>query len=275
MTETHEGEASPVPAEIPPPPSPSPPAPPPQPRNVAKALTMLALVLLAVGFIWQAMRVDELSAKFAGLLVPSIDPAQLAALDGRITALERRAPADLRPLEARLTAVERRAAPAATGAAVDLSPLESRLLALEQKPAPAAPPADPRVDALSARLDRLAGATLALATEEAALRLDFPEAARLAAAASRAPSAGLPLGERILAQISSLVTVKDGDHVLSGPPAAPALELAQRLVAAGDIAGAAKALDGIDPGAAQAMAPWKARAERFVTARAALAKAGG
>jgi hypothetical protein len=277
MSETPEPDRGPVQAELPapapepvaaPPPSPRPT---PAPRSAVKALTMLGLVCLAVGFVWLAMRVDEMSARLSAPVAPGADPAQVAALEARLAVLERRpapTPVDLRPLEARLAALERRPA----GAPADLGPLEARLGALEQKPAVVAP-ADPRVDALAARLDRLITASAALAAEEAALRLDFPAAARQAVAASRQPTAGLPLGERILAEIARLVTVKDGERVLSGPPAAPALERAQQFVAVGDVAGAVKALDGLDPGAAQAMAPWRARAEKFLAARAALAKA--
>jgi hypothetical protein len=249
-------------------------APPRQGRGPAAVLSLLAFVLLAGCFVWLTIRQDDLSAQLA----LAGDPARIAALEARIAAIERRpapAPAptvDLRPLETRIAALERRPA----GAPADLGPLEARLAAIEAKPAPApvlAP--DPRVDALSARIDRLVNAGAALAAEEAALRLAFPEAARAAASASKVSDAALPVLDRMWAEVSALVTVRDGTRVLSGPPAAPALERAGQLVAAGDVAGAVKALDGLDPGAKEAMAAWRGRAEKLLAARAALAKAGG
>lgn len=249
-----------------PPPAPSPAAPP--RRNPAMVLSMVGLLLLFIGFVWLALRLDAIEAQR-----PAVDPAQLAALDRRIAALEQRPATDLRPLEGRISALERRPAGAA---AQDLSPLEARLAALEQRPAPAPVVApDPRLDALAARLNQLAAATTTLAAEEAALRLAFPEAAQKAEAASRVVTSGQPVLERMWAEVSALVTVKDGARVLSGPPAAPALERAREAVVAGDFAGAVKALDGLDAGAAKEMAGWRARAEKLVAARAALAKAGG
>lgn len=237
-----------------------------QPRSAPAVLTLVGLVLLAGGFVWLAVQMGEMRAAMSQ---PGVDPGQVAVLEQRVAALEKRPAGDTRALEARIAALERRPA----GAPVDLGAVEGRIAALEQRPV--APPMDPRVDALSARLDRLISASTALAAEEAALRLDYPAAARAAAAASKPARDGLPFMQRVWAEVSTLVTVKEGDVVLSGPPAAPALERARVLVSVGDFAGAVKALDGLDPGAAAAMAAWRGRAEKAAAARAALAKVSG
>lgn len=254
----------------------------PRRRGPAEVLPLVGLVLLGCGFTWVVVRQDA-------------EESQLLRLEERITAVERRpgaATVDLLPLERRLAVLEARPAAVVNlqplegriaalerrpdGAPVDLGPLDARLAALEQRPAPAPQVLpDPRVDALAARLTQLGGALMHLASEEAALRLAYPEAARAAAAASRVEAKGQPVWQRMWQEMSSLVTVRDGARVLSGPPAAPALELAQSRVDAGDIAGAVQALDGLDPPAAAAMAPWRARAAAWLTARAALTKAGG
>jgi hypothetical protein len=106
---------------------------------------------------------------------------------------------------------------------------------------------------------------------EAALRLSFPNVAMAAAAASRPSTAGKSLGERILMHASALVTVKEGDLVVVGAPATTVLGIAQEKLDAGDLAGAVAALDGLDGGAAQAIAPWRGEAQALLDARASLA----
>lgn len=264
----HEHHEPPPPPPVPPEPAVAQPQPAAAPRLGGRSpvvvLSIVGLLLLFLGFVWLAIRLDAVEEKLSGLKLPDN-----SRLESRLAALERRPVPDLRALEARVAALEQRPA----GAPADTSALEGRIAALEQRPTVA--PVDPRVDALAARLDQMAGAANALAAEEVALRLAFPEAARQAEAASRVQASGQPLLERMWAEASALVTVKQGERVLSGPPAAPALERARVAVAAGDFAGAVKALDGLDPGAAQAMAAWKARAAKLVAARASLAKAGG
>lgn len=262
-------------------------------RNPAKALSLLGIALLAAGFVWLAVRQDELQQRLAAMSVPASGPdaGTLAALETRLAALERRPTptADLRPVEARVAALEARPAGSGDVAALasrlaaleqrqaptmDSSALTNRIVALEQRPAPVPQP-DPRVDALAARLDKLVTTSAQLVAEESALRLQFPEAARQAAAASKVQAGDRPVLERMWSEVSSLVTVKDGERVLSGPPAEPRLEAARRFLAAGDFPSAIKALDGLDAGAAQAMAAWRSRAEKLVAARSALAKVGG
>jgi hypothetical protein len=263
----------------------------PSARGPGVVLTALALALLTGGMFWSVAQQQDLAARMA---VQESDAValreELRAVGRRVVALENRPaplpaearPIDLRPLEARLAALESRPAAAAAtpdGAAADrLAGLEARLARAEQAAArapalarlaaaleggrplgllPAAPPALARY------------ATIAPPTE-AGLRLAFPEAARRARDASRPPAAA-GMAERLWQRLSGLVTVREGDAVLLGSPAAAVLgQTAQRL-AAGDLAGAVAALDALDAAAAGAMAGWREQATGLLAARAALA----
>ena len=113
-------------------------------------------------------------------------------------------------------------------------------------------------------------ATTAAPTEPA-LRLRFPEAARAALAASPPGSTDKPLMQRMLARAEELVTVRQGDQVLLGNPAAGILARAQDALNAGDLSDAVAALSGLSGRAASAMAPWLADAKALLDARAGLA----
>ena len=107
---------------------------------------------------------------------------------------------------------------------------------------------------------------------EGALRLEFAAAARRAADASKPQASNGSLAERMWTRIASLVTVREGNRVLVGAPASTVLDAARERLDAGDLAGAVAALDALDPGAAAAMADWRARAQSLLDARDALAK---
>lgn len=107
---------------------------------------------------------------------------------------------------------------------------------------------------------------------EAELRLSFPAAADAAEDASRPSTEGKTLGERMWLRARALVTVKRGDTVLVGAPAATVLAEAHARLQAGDLAGTLSALDALDGPAAQAMAGWRAQAQSLLDARAALSK---
>jgi hypothetical protein len=230
--------------------------------------------------------------------VPAPPPAatpDLAPLQARLDTLENRL--------ARLEAAPRAAAPvgAPSGTApTDLAPLEARIAALENRPAAMAPP-DPalaaQVAALVAReersirvqaawaaleaghrLGKLPGAPAALERfadtdppTEAALRLAFPRAARAALAASRPVDADRPILSRIWARAQELVTIRQGERVILGDPAAGTIAVARQALDAGDLAGAVSALGGLHGPAATAMANWLGDARALLEARAALA----
>jgi hypothetical protein len=80
------------------------------------------------------------------------------------------------------------------------------------------------------------------------------------------------LAEKMWLQIRSMVTVRDGDRVLSGAPASYVLGAAREKLSAGDLAGAVAAVERLDRAAAAAMADWHDRARGLLEARAALAK---
>lgn len=105
---------------------------------------------------------------------------------------------------------------------------------------------------------------------EAALRLAFTAAARAARAASRPSVAGKPWFEQLWIHAVGLVSVRRGDQVLLGNPAAGPLAAARIRLNAGDLAGALAALAPLDPPAAHAMAGWQAQARALLAARAAL-----
>ena len=107
---------------------------------------------------------------------------------------------------------------------------------------------------------------------EAALRLAFPQAAREALAVSHPAAAeGQPLLTRLWAQAQDLVTVRQGDRVLIGDPAAGVLAHARADLEAGDLAAAAADVAKLEGAAAQAMSAWLEQARSLLQARAALA----
>jgi len=202
------------------------------------------------------------------------------------------APVDLGPMEARIAALEQR--PLAAPPAPAPAPFPTgRFDALEQRLAQDEAQAKALGDRAT-RAARLQAAAIALdagqslgdipgvpaalsrfAAEkpptEASLRLSFPEAADRAAEASRPGTDGLSVAQRMWQRVQCTVTIRDGDKVLVGAPATVVLAGARAKLEAGDLAGSVAALDGLDPGAAAVMAPWRARAQSLLDARAALA----
>ena len=205
---------------------------------------------------------------------PALAP-DLGPLQRRLVALEQRQPPDLAPLEARIAAVETasREAQAALSQRIDaigqgekavkrvtLVQTAALALAAGQKlgDLPDAPPA-------LARFADVAPPT------EAGLRLAFPAAARAALAASRPATEGEPFLARLWARAQDLVTIRQGDRVLVGDPAAGVLESARAALDAGDLAAAVTEVATLQGAAAQAMAEWLTRARSLLDARAALA----
>jgi hypothetical protein len=107
---------------------------------------------------------------------------------------------------------------------------------------------------------------------DAGLRQEFPAAARAALAASRPPTDGKPLLDRVWAEAQDLVTIRQGDHVLVGDPTAGVLARARTALDAGDLAGAVAAVGSLSGAPAQAMAGWLADARALLDARSALAE---
>jgi len=106
---------------------------------------------------------------------------------------------------------------------------------------------------------------------EAALRLAFPAAVQAALAAAHPPPQGRPLLQRLWAEAQDLVTVRQGNRVLLGDPAAGMLQQARAALDAGDLAGAVGLIGGLSGEPAKAMEGWLGEARALLDARAALA----
>ena len=266
---------------------------PPAKRSLMPWLTPLALLVLAgaIGVVWlRTTAPPELPPGWADT------EQRLSALEARLSRLEQQRPVpaasgpDWTP---RVEALERRTSP-------DLSSLLGRVAGLEQRLLADTEALTARVTALEKtiarddRLSRLPAAAIALTAgrklgsipgappalsrfadtnppTEAALRLRFPAAERAALEAGRPTDDGIPLLNRLLSRAEDLVTIRQGDHVVVGDPAAGVLVRARTALDAGDLSGAVAALSGLQGAAAAAMAGWLADATALRDARAALA----
>jgi hypothetical protein len=128
------------------------------------------------------------------------------------------------------------------------------------------------------KLGELTGAPAALARyaanpppTEASLRLSFPAAAGTALDASRPTVSDKPFLARAWARAQDLITLREGDHVIFGDPAAGIIARARASLDAGDLAGAVAALGALVGAPAAAVAGWKAQAQSLLDARKALA----
>ena len=227
-----------------------------------------------------AREVSELQARVAQLESrPQPAAADLQSLAARVAALEGRSAA---PEPAAATSTGNDAQPAGsvgelaqreTALAAQLRDEQRRLALIARVQAAGAALADGRPlgdwpDAPPA----LARFTKAPPPTEATLRLTFEAAAQAALAASRpAPPADASLWRRALDRVEGLVTVREGDQVLLGDPAAGIVAHARHALEAGDLAGAVEALQGLPPTAAAAFAGWISQARALLDARAALA----
>ncbi|HVC59591.1 MAG TPA: hypothetical protein VND19_04395 [Acetobacteraceae bacterium] len=198
-----------------------------------------------------AARLDALSARVDAL--SGHDQSTKSGLIGRLDADE-----------ARLTTVEHAIAQvtAAAQQAARLARIQAAEAALSAgQPLGDLPNAPPAVAHFAA----------ANPPTEASLRLAFPRAETAALAASRPDMGGKPFLARVLAHAEDLVTVRQGDRVLLGDPAAGVLARARTALEAGDLAGAVAAASSLSGPAAAAMAAWLADARALLAARAGLA----
>ncbi len=251
-------------------------------------------------------RLEQWQAAPGGTVDPGVLTARVAALEqratldlapleARVAALEKRV-ADNSPFAARLDALSGRVDALSgrdQGADSDLGRRldsdEARLAALERATAQMATTAQQ-----AARLARIQAAEAALAAgqplgdlpnappavarfatanppTEASLRLAFPQAERAAHAASRPDTGEKPFLARVLADAEDLVTVRQGDRVLLGDPAAGILARARTTLDAGDLTGAVAAVASLSGAPAAAMGTWLADAQALLQARAGLA----
>lgn len=113
-------------------------------------------------------------------------------------------------------------------------------------------------------------ATVAPPTE-AQLRETFPEIAAHAREVSRPDVSQKSFLARTLTRLQQSVTVRQGEDVIVGDPAAGVLAEAEEKVHAGDLKGAIEVLGRLNGPAAEAVRDWTGRAQALIEARAALA----
>ncbi len=253
-----------------------------QPVSAANPAAVSALTAQVQGLVQRDVLADRRAAVGATQL--AAQARQLAALGQHVSALDDRiaALASQRASGTQATAADlaalRQSLATETAAGARLATQLQALQTGARRTARLARIAAARAALASGQpLGALPGASPALARfastkppTEAELRLAFPAAARAALAASRPRTAGQPLLTRLWTRVESLVTVRRGDRVILGDPAAGPLAAARARLAAGDLAGAVAALGPLDPRAAQAMADWRAQAQALLAARAAL-----
>jgi hypothetical protein len=106
---------------------------------------------------------------------------------------------------------------------------------------------------------------------QADLKAQFPAFAKAALVASRPEELKHSFLGQALARLEQSITVRRGDHVIVGDPAAGILDKAQQSLDADDLKGAVQALGALSGPAAQAVQPWLAQANAVLAARSALA----
>ena len=242
----------------------------PRPLMSATYWAMMALMLLCVlAGVAIAVFVPKLLAPKAPAVAPAAASADhaLTAMPAPtvVAAVSPPAPTlpspDVDRLSARVASLEQRQAGAAQAAATALAaaavveasqgqgPFSDELASLR-----AMSPPSPELQALGALAQ-------AGAPSRTALAQTYPDYAAHASVAARAPGKGAGLGDRIvyaLARVVMLRRVSDapGDGVDA------LLARAERQVDDGDLDRALKTLDRLPPGARDAMASWRLRAER-------------
>lgn len=175
--------------------------------------------------------------------VPAAPAAEVSRLSARVATLE------AQQGHAAQAAAAALAASAVVEASQGTGPFGEELSSLRAISAPS-----PELLAL-ARLAPLG------APSRTALAVSFPDYAARAASAARRPGPKAGLGDKIVYQLSRMVTLRRvGDATGDGTD--EILARAERQVDDGDIDKALRTLERLPPGAREAMAPWRTRAER-------------
>ena len=187
-----------------------------------------------------AMPAPALAPAPTSAVTPSPDVARLSA---RVASLERQ------QTHASQAAAAALAASAVVEAAQGTGPFADELASLR-----AISPPSPELQALA----RLAPTG---APSRAALAASFPDAAASAASAARAPGDKTGLGDRIVYALSRVISLRRvGD--IPGDSVDALLARAERQIDDGNLDRALRTLDKLPPGAREAMAAWRGRAER-------------
>ena len=235
-------------------------------------LTFWAMIAFAVLCVLAGVAIANLGPRlFAGPAVKA--PAEAASAVEAAAPAPTPAPAtapapisaptdpDVERLSARVATLESRQAHASQAAAAALAvsavveaaqgagPFAEELASLR-----AVSPPSPELESL-ARLAQTG------APSRTALAASFPDYAARATSAARAPGDKAGLGDRIVYELSRIVTLRRvGDVPGDGVDAI--LARAERQVEDGDLNRGLRTLDRLPAGARDAMAPWRVRAER-------------
>jgi hypothetical protein len=177
--------------------------------------------------------------------VPEGPSPEIAELRRRIDALEVSQARTVNAAAAALAAASLAEATQRSG------PFEAELAALE------------RLLPMSAEIQALQPYAETGAPSRAALAADFDAAAGKAAVAAQDPGEGAGFLARLRHALSSIVTIRRVDTTTGGGADA-ILVRADQAVAEGDVEGALRILRDLPPKAAEAMAPWRARAQQRV-----------
>lgn len=197
----------------------------------------------------------EVRKTAAAALVPAASPVSVSGPAGAVPV------PDVDRLSARVTALEGQDQSTAEAAAAALA-----AAAVLDASRGSGPFAEELAGLRAAAPDLPEFATLARLAEtgapsRAALAASYPEYAARAAGAARAPGEGAGLADRVGYALTRIVSVRRVAET-SGTDADAVLARAERQVEDGDIARAVRTLDQLPPSAREAMAPWRARAER-------------
>lgn len=208
----------------------------------------------------QRDELEGVSQRLAAVEATRAEAASVLKLNDRITEVESMARAMVSRHDASLAnllAVVQLRAKAQDGQPFDAELRTARALAEDKA-------------AFDAEADAFAAVAAEGVPTVAALRQSFQRVATAAARAANAP-AGDTLLDKTLARVSGLVTVRRIDGGSETDSVGAVLARTERLLDAGDLAGAVKELRSIqDPGVAAAVKPWIGRAETRARLDAAL-----
>ena len=196
----------------------------------------------------------------------------VAALAGRVQGGDSQTTAQLQALQGRVDSSDK----LNSQVSGQISSLAARATRLTQvQAASAALAAGKPLGSIADAPPALARFATATPPTEAGLRLAYPTLADQALAAAQPDSGAKPFLDRVWGRMQQAITVRAGDRVIVGNPAAALLARAQDALDAGDLAGAMAALKKLPPDAAAPLAGWMDQASALLAARGALADMAG
>jgi hypothetical protein len=218
---------------------------------------------------------DKITARMDALDARVTDQMQLASrvdtLSGRIESLSGRYQTGQDTIGQQLDALTTRVAAVASNAG-SLEAVTKRLNRIARlQEASFALGAGRPIGDLPDAPEALARYAHATPPTEAQLRLRFPRDAKAAFTAKQPEPGDAPFADRVWERAQGLITIRRGDDVVVGNPAAIILARAQASLDAGDVAGAVNAIETLKGQPADAMANWLTDAKSLLSARSALA----